>query len=90
MRVAVDAPNEGRGQPPRPDVTDVGRHVADADAEAPIAPAVGRGAVQQVRVVERELAGAHRERDRARLVDLTTRWPFERRLAASRAVVCDS
>src|SRR5262245_14753878 len=49
---------------------DVGRDVADGEADAPVLRAVGRGAVEHAHVVQRHLARPQHDVDGPRLVDL--------------------
>src|SRR4051812_19255806 len=57
MTVAVDAANEKGGMALRADVAHGRRHIADADADAPVLRAVGAGLVDGERVVQGELSG---------------------------------
>src|SRR5262245_16166358 len=69
MAVLVPAVYERCGETMRAAVGDQGRDVAEAEADAAIGAAVRRRAVQEMRVVQRELAGPHRERLDALRVD---------------------
>src|SRR4051794_26068412 len=65
MTVAVDAANEKGGMASGADVAHGSRHIADADADAPVLRTVGAGLMDGERVVQGELSGREAAVDRA-------------------------
>src|SRR5579883_917004 len=66
----VDAAHQGGAVPRADRLLDVGRDVADGEADAPVVRLVGRRAVRQQHVMQGRLAGLELDRDALALVDL--------------------